>query len=84
MVILIFTKVRADQLANNIEQNHPEFNAKKLLLDYYKQIMKPAGQFSPDASKALDLAVREGLALVNYTGHGSEQVWTQEQILTPD
>jgi hypothetical protein len=21
---------------------------------------------------------------VNYTGHGSEQVWTQEQILTPD
>ena len=75
---------QADQLANNIEQNHPEFNAKKLLLDYYKQIMKPIGQFSPDASKALDLAVREGLALVNYTGHGSEEVWTQEQILTPD
>jgi hypothetical protein len=75
---------QADQLANSIEQNHPEFNAKKLLLDYYKQIMKPNGQVSPDASKALDLAVRKGLALVNYTGHGSEQVWTQEMILTPD
>jgi len=75
---------QADQLANSVEQNHPEFNAKKLLLDYYKQIMKPIGQFSPDATKALDLAVREGLALVNYTGHGSEQVWAQEQILTPD
>jgi len=75
---------QADQLANTIAQNHPEFNAKKLLLDYYKQIMKPVGQFSPDATKTLDLAVREGLALVNYTGHGSEHVWTQEQILTPD
>jgi len=79
-----FHQSQADQLANSIAQNHPEFNAKKLLLDYYKQIMKPVGQFSPDASKALDLAVREGLVLVNYTGHGSEQVWTQEQILTRD
>lgn len=75
---------QADQLANNVELTHPEFNAKKLLLDYYKQIEKPIGQFSPEASKALDLAVRQGLAVVNYTGHGSEQVWTQEQILTPD
>ncbi len=75
---------QADQLANSIAQNHPEFNAKKLFLDYYKQILEPIGQFSPDATKALDLAVREGLALVNYTGHGSEQVWAQEQILTPD
>lgn len=77
---------QADQLANSIEQNHPEVHAKKLLLDYYKQISSsgPNPQLSPDASKALDLAVREGLAVVNYTGHGSEQVWTQEQILTPD
>jgi hypothetical protein len=75
---------QADQLANSIEQNHPEFHAKKLLLDYYKQIMKPTGQFSPDASKSLDLAVREGVAIVNYTGHGSEEVWAQEQILFPD
>lgn len=75
---------QADQLANSIEQYHPEFNTKKLLLDYYKQVMKPNGQISPDASKALDLSVRKGMAVVNYTGHGSEQVWTQEMILTPD
>jgi hypothetical protein len=75
---------QADQLANSVEQNHPEFNTKKLFLDYYKQTMKPNGQVSPDASKSLDLSVRKGLALVNYTGHGSEQVWTQELILTPE
>ncbi|MBS1680625.1 MAG: type IX secretion system sortase PorU [Bacteroidetes bacterium] len=74
----------ADQLADNIEQNHSEFNTQKLFLDSYKQIMKPSGQFVPDATKALDLAIRKGKIFVNYTGHGSEQVWAQEQLLTPD
>jgi hypothetical protein len=75
---------QADQLANTIEQTDPKFNANKLLLDSYEQTTTPIGPASPDASKALDLAVRKGMALVNYTGHGSEQVWTQQQILTPD
>src|SRR5581483_2715656 len=75
---------QADQLADNIELNHSEFNAKKLSLDQYKQVTKAIGQFSPDATKALDLAIRKGKSIVNYTGHGSEKVWTQEQILTEE
>jgi len=75
---------QADQLANNIEQTDPRFNAKKLFLDSYEQTTTPIGPASPDASKALNLAVQKGVALVNYTGHGSEQVWTQQQILGPD
>ncbi len=75
---------QSNSLADNIESNHPEFDTKKIFLSNYKQIERAAGQFSPQASKALDLAVRKGAGIVNYTGHGSEQVWTQEQILTPD
>ncbi|GHM99670.1 peptidase C25 [Cytophagales bacterium WSM2-2] len=74
----------ANQLASSIDQTHPEVNVNKLFLDYYKQVIKPNGQFSPEATKALDLSVREGKVIVNYTGHGSEQVWAQEQILNPD
>ncbi len=74
---------QADQMANTLEQTDPKFNAKKLFLGSYKQITTPIGPASPDASKALDLAVRNGVALVNYTGHGSERVWTQQQIVTP-
>ena len=74
----------ADQLANNIEQNHSEFNAQKFFLDAYKQTNGPNGQISNDATKSLDLAIRKGKAIVNYTGHGSEQVWAQELLLTPD
>jgi hypothetical protein len=75
---------QADQLADNIELNHSEFDAKKLFLDQYKQVTKPIGQFSPDATKAVDLAIRQGKSIVNYTGHGSEKVWAQELMLTDD
>ncbi len=75
---------QSDQLADNIELNHSEFDAKKLFLDQYKQITKPIGQTSPEATKALDLAIRKGKAIVNYTGHGSEFVWAQELMLTND
>ena len=75
---------QADQLADNIELNHSEFNAQKLFLDQYKQITKPVGQTSPEATKALDLAIRKGKSIVNYTGHGSEKVWAQELMLTED
>lgn len=73
---------QADQLASSIEATNPEFNTKKLYLDSYNQIKRNTGEFSPDASKALDLLVRKGQAIVNYTGHGSERVWMQEQVLT--
>lgn len=72
---------QADQLANWIEQFHPEFNSKKFFLDNYEQIDRPSGQSSPAASKALDQAVRKGAVIINYTGHGSEQVWMDERIL---
>jgi len=78
---------QADQLANSIALNQPEFNAKKFFLNNYKEVSMPSGpnaEVSSDARKALDLSVRAGMALVNYTGHGSEQVWMQEQILDPD
>lgn len=72
---------QADQLANSIELYDPMFNSKKFYLDTFDQIERPSGQFSPDASKALDLEIRKGALIVNFTGHGSEQVWMDERIL---
>lgn len=72
---------QANQLANSIDLLNPNFNTKKFFLDSYEQVDKPSGQSSPDASKALDLAIRKGALIVNFTGHGSERVWMDEQIL---
>jgi hypothetical protein len=72
---------QANQLANSIELLNSNYEAKKFFLDSYEQVDKPSGQSSPDARKALDLAVRKGALIVNFTGHGSERVWMDEQIL---
>ncbi len=72
---------QADQLAAKIDLDHPELNIKKTYLDSYAQIEKPSGQISPDANESLNNVVKNGAAIVNFTGHGSEQVWMQERIL---
>lgn len=72
---------QADQLAMNIDTNHPELNTQKIYLDSFEQESKPTGQVSPDASAALRRALKKGVLITNYTGHGSEQVWMQEKIL---
>ncbi len=72
---------QADLLAEAIETDHPEFNTQKLYLDSFKQPNSSIGQVSPDASNALTNHVNKGVAIINYTGHGSEQQWMQERIL---
>ncbi|MEP2668380.1 MAG: type IX secretion system sortase PorU [Cyclobacteriaceae bacterium] len=71
----------ADKLARDIEANQYQFDTKKLYLDAFKQISKPSGQVSPDAREALLKSLKKGSLIVNFTGHGSERVWLQEQIL---
>lgn len=72
---------QADQLALDIDTNHPELNTQKIYVDSYEQISRASGQISPDASNALRRALKKGVLIANYTGHGSEQVWMQESIL---
>lgn len=74
----------ADKLARNIESTQFQFDTQKLYLDAFKQISKPSGQVSPDARKALIADLKKGTLIVNFTGHGSEKVWVQEQILDED
>lgn len=72
---------QADQIANSIELYDPVFTARKFYLDSFEQVERPNGQFSPDAQKALDLEIRKGALIVNFTGHGSERVWMDERVL---
>lgn len=72
---------QAEQLAVSIGNTHPEFHLQKIYVDAYAQITKPSGQNSPDARLALEESLRNGSLIVNFTGHGSEQVWMDERIL---
>ncbi|MFM8911770.1 MAG: type IX secretion system sortase PorU, partial [Flammeovirgaceae bacterium] len=73
---------QADQLANAIEASNPEIDTRKLYLDAFNQVQLNTGGSSPDCAKEIDLAVRKGYGIVNYTGHGNERLWMDERTLT--
>ncbi|MDX1629432.1 MAG: type IX secretion system sortase PorU, partial [Fulvivirga sp.] len=72
---------QADELTQFVDSTFEAFNAEKLYLDAFEQQSKPGGEVSPKAQNALDEAVVEGSLIVNFTGHGGEIGWMQEQVL---
>ena len=75
---------QAEALALWIEERAHEVRVNRLYLDDFEQVIKPFGQITPQGSGALQRAMHEGAAIINYTGHGSEQLWTAERMLAPE
>lgn len=75
---------QANQLAGWIEQKRPDLLAERLFLDLFPQTTRPFGQISPAAADALFRKFHEGAAIINFTGHGSEQLWMAERVLDPE
>lgn len=70
----------ADQLAQYVESNHPEYLVNKLYFDAYKKDF--SGQTSyPEVSSNLKKMLKDGLFLINYTGHGGTEAWSDEKVL---
>ncbi len=72
----------ADDLSRMIKTNYPQYNINKIYLDAFVQSSSSLGEFSPSANDQLNRQIDRGTFIVNYTGHGSETGWTQEQVLT--
>jgi len=62
--------------------NSSAIRANKVYLDAYPQIETEFGERSPQANVAFERAVNEGSLIVNFNGHGSEDGWTDEKLLT--
>lgn len=71
---------QANILADFVDTAINSFNVQKILLDAYPQDNTSIGQSSKSANKALIDKLHDGVLLVNYTGHGGELGWTDEQI----
>lgn len=65
-----------------LQEIHPEFSIKKLYLDRYEQTGNPPQQQSLQAREALNSAIRDGLLILNYIGHGNETTLSAERIFT--
>jgi hypothetical protein len=62
---------QADQLAQYMDKNYPEYMVFKYYIDAYKLVSVNGKLSALDAKKALFNKLKEGCFLLNYTGHGS-------------
>lgn len=56
--------------------------ANKIYLDAFPQIQTPLGERSAQANAAFQKAINDGSLIINFNGHGSEDGWTDEKLLT--
>jgi hypothetical protein len=72
----------ADRLAVRIARAYSQYNLSKIFLDAFPQVSNANRQAAPEVNKAINQAVEKGHLIINYTGHGGEDGWAEEQILT--
>lgn len=72
----------ADDIAEDIAEDFRFFNQNKIYLDAFPQVSTPGGNRFPEVNRALNEAVFKGSLVVTYLGHGGEEGWAQERILT--
>lgn len=73
---------QADQLATGIETDYPDFDATRLFMGSYKKKVQPNGETVPEMEDDIKRCFDQGALIVNFTGHGSEVIWTDERIFT--
>jgi hypothetical protein len=75
---------QADELAQYVESQYPDFTIGKIYLDAYSQVSTPSGARYPDVNEALNQRISKGALIINYTGHGGATGLAHERILTID
>ncbi|MFK7953587.1 MAG: type IX secretion system sortase PorU [Ekhidna sp.] len=71
-----------EDLSELIDTTYAQYNIKKMLLDAFEQEEGASSDSSPATANALKTQIKNGAFTVNFIGHGSEEQWTQEQVLT--
>lgn len=62
-------------------EEFPNYNIDKIYLDAFPQVSGSSGESYPAAAKAINDNIFSGTFIMNYAGHGSENLWTQEKVL---
>ena len=73
---------QANRLGEYINTSHPEFLVNKIYFDAYKKDVSGGLATYPDVKTNIQKQLKNGLLLINYTGHGSTTAWSDERVLT--
>ncbi len=71
----------ADRLATMVDSTYTGFNINKIYMDAFEQVPGPGGELAPQVNEQINKAVEDGALIINFTGHGGEKKWTEENIL---
>ncbi|MBC8046940.1 MAG: type IX secretion system sortase PorU [Fimbriimonadaceae bacterium] len=74
----------ADDIATFFDTTYPQYNLNKLYLDAYQQVPGAGGERYPDVNIGINNQIFTGALIINWAGHGNEQNWAQERILSVD
>lgn len=74
----------AESLSILVDSSYAQYNINKLFLDAFEQESGASKDLSPQATAALKTRIKEGTFLINFLGHGNENLWTEEEIITKD
>ena len=72
----------ADDISEVTLKTTKDLIINKIYLDAFPQIATANGAISPEVNKALNKSVNEGALIINYSGHGGTDGWTEEKVLT--
>ncbi|MBT33275.1 MAG: hypothetical protein CMO01_26740 [Thalassobius sp.] len=75
---------QADSLGVLINKNYEVFNVNRVFVDAYPQIVSSTTgkTLSPVVRAEINKKIDSGVLIMNYSGHGAESGWADEQILT--
>jgi hypothetical protein len=73
---------QADELAEMIESDNPAFDIKKLFMGAYPKTVRPSGETVAKMTDDIVRSFEDGALIINYTGHGSEQLWADERVFS--
>jgi len=75
-------QINLDNLGDEISENKPNINVKKIHSDAFQQETSAGGDRYPRVNKEISDQVELGSTVLNYFGHGGEDGLAQERIVT--
>ncbi len=76
----IFHIEQADGYTNQIQTQAPCMNIDKIFMDNYRMVVTAGAEGFPEGRQALLKAWDQGSLILNYTGHGGENAWSNAGI----
>lgn len=72
----------AEEIATRIESKQPSYLIKRVYWDAYDRVSSATGNTYPKITEELQNLMKQGVLIMNYTGHGSPSQISHEKVLT--